>query len=59
MIIGAHAHLLRLMGPIIGVGLGVGIHDFSLIKQSVRNLAMGRNIQRNSLHRLLPHIAGR
>ena len=27
-----------LMGPIIGIGLGVGIHDFDLIKLSVRNL---------------------
>lgn len=29
-----------LMGPIIGMGLGVGIHDFDLIKRSLRNLAM-------------------
>ena len=29
-----------LMGPIIGIGLGVGIHDFDLIKRCVRNLAM-------------------
>lgn len=29
-----------LMGPIIGCGLGVGVHDFSLIKRSLRNLAM-------------------
>lgn len=28
-----------LMGPIIGIGLGVGIYDFSLIKRSARNLA--------------------
>jgi len=27
-----------LMGPIIGIGLGVGIHDFELIKRSFRNL---------------------
>lgn len=27
-----------LMGPIIGIGLGVGIYDFALIKQSARNL---------------------
>lgn len=27
-----------LMGPIIGMGLGVGIHDFELIKHSLRNL---------------------
>ena len=29
-----------LMGPIIGIGLGVGIHDFDLIKRCVRNLCM-------------------
>ncbi len=29
-----------LMGPIIGVGLAVGIHDFDLMKRSFRNLLM-------------------
>ncbi len=29
-----------LMGPIIGIGLGVGICDFMLIKRSLRNLLM-------------------
>lgn len=29
-----------LMGPIIGVGLGIGIHDFELLKRSLRNLAI-------------------
>ncbi len=29
-----------LMGPIIGIGLGVGIQDFELIKRSLRNLVM-------------------
>lgn len=29
-----------LMGPIIGLGLGVGIQDFPLLKQSLRNLLM-------------------
>ncbi len=29
-----------LMGPIIGIGLGVGVHDFELIKRCVRNLVM-------------------
>ena len=29
-----------LMGPIIGLGLGVGIHDFDLIKRCLRNLLM-------------------
>lgn len=29
-----------LMGPIIGIGLGVGIHDFVLIKRALRNLVI-------------------
>ncbi|MDE6286226.1 MAG: DUF389 domain-containing protein [Muribaculaceae bacterium] len=29
-----------LMGPIIGIGLGVGVHDFELIKRAFRNLLM-------------------
>lgn len=29
-----------LMGPIIGCGLGIGVHDFSLIQRSLRNLIM-------------------
>ena len=29
-----------LMGPIIGIGLAVGIEDFSLVKRSFRNLMM-------------------
>lgn len=29
-----------LMGPIIGIGLAVGIHDFDLMKRSFRNLFM-------------------
>ena len=29
-----------LMGPIIGIGLGVGIEDYPLIKQALRNLLM-------------------
>lgn len=29
-----------LMGPIIGIGLGVGIHDFDLLKRCIRNLLM-------------------
>lgn len=33
-----------LMGPIIGLGLGVGIHDFSLIKRCMRNLIMAAGI---------------
>ena len=29
-----------LMGPIIGIGLGIGIHDFELLTRSLRNLLM-------------------
>ncbi len=29
-----------LMGPIIGIGLAVGVHDFELMKRSFRNLMM-------------------
>ena len=29
-----------LMGPIIGIGLGIGIMDYVLLRQSLRNLAM-------------------
>lgn len=29
-----------LMGPIIGIGLGVGIYDFGLIKRGLRNLSV-------------------
>lgn len=29
-----------LMGPIIGIGLGVGVHDFTLLKRCIRNLVM-------------------
>lgn len=33
-----------LMGPIIGIGLGVGIHDFALIKRAARNLLMATTV---------------
>ena len=33
-----------LMGPIIGVGLGIGIQDFELIKRCIRNLIMAAGI---------------
>lgn len=33
-----------LMGPIIGMGLAVGIHDFELMKRSFRNLAIAAGI---------------
>lgn len=33
-----------LMGPIIGIGLGIGIQDFELIKRALRNLVMAAGI---------------
>jgi len=33
-----------LMGPIIGIGLAVGIHDFELMKRSFRNLMIAATI---------------
>lgn len=33
-----------LMGPIIGMGLAVGVHDFELMKRSFRNLAVAAGI---------------
>lgn len=33
-----------LMGPIIGMGLAVGVHDFELMKRSFRNLAIAAGI---------------
>lgn len=33
-----------LMGPIIGIGLAVGIHDFELMKRAFRNLAIAAGI---------------
>ena len=39
VIIGAML-ISTLMGPIMGIGLGVGIQDFELIKKSYKNLAI-------------------
>jgi len=33
-----------LMGPIIGIGLAVGVHDFDLMKRSFRNLCIAASI---------------
>lgn len=33
-----------LMGPIIGIGLAVGVHDFELMKRSFRNLMIAASI---------------
>lgn len=47
-----------LMGPIIGIGLGVGIHDFDLLKRCVRNLLMaaGFSIIASTLYFLISPV---
>jgi len=48
-----------LMGPIIGVGLGVGVHDFQLIKRCMRNLAMaaGFSVLASTLYFLISPVS--
>jgi len=48
-----------LMGPIIGIGLGVGICDFSLIKQALRNLVMaaGFSIVASTIYFLISPVS--
>lgn len=48
-----------LMGPIIGIGLGIGIHDFDLIKRGLRNLIMasGFSIMASTLYFLISPVA--
>ncbi len=48
-----------LMGPIIGIGLGVGIHDFDLIKRAVRNLVMatGFSVLTSTLYFLISPVS--
>lgn len=47
-----------LMGPIIGLGLGVGIHDFDLIKRCLRNLIMaaGFSVLASSIYFLISPV---
>lgn len=47
-----------LMGPIIGIGLGVGIHDFDLIKRAMRNLIMaaGFSVVASTLYFLISPV---
>ena len=47
-----------LMGPIIGIGLGVGIHDFELIKRALRNLLMaaGFSVLASTLYFLISPV---
>lgn len=49
-----------LMGPIIGVGLGIGIHDFELLSRSLRNLAMAAlfSIATSTLYFLISPVGG-
>lgn len=48
-----------LMGPIIGIGLGVGIQDFALLKRSLRNLAMaaGFSVIASTLYFLISPVS--
>jgi len=48
-----------LMGPIVGIGLGVGIYDFELIKRCGRNLAMagGFSILASTLYFLISPVS--
>ena len=48
-----------LMGPIIGIGLGVGVHDFQLIKRCLRNLAMaaGFSVLASTLYFLISPVS--
>ena len=48
-----------LMGPIIGIGLGVGIHDFGLIKRALRNLviAAGFSVVASTLYFLISPVS--
>lgn len=48
-----------LMGPIIGLGLGIGIQDFDLLKRSLRNLAMaaGFSVLASTLYFLISPVS--
>lgn len=48
-----------LMGPIIGIGLGVGIRDFELIKRALRNLIMatGFSVLTSTLYFLISPVS--
>lgn len=47
-----------LMGPIIGIGLGVGVRDFDLIKRALRNLLMatGFSVLTSTLYFLISPV---
>lgn len=48
-----------LMGPIIGIGLGVGVRDFELIKRALRNLIMatGFSVLTSTLYFLISPVS--
>lgn len=48
-----------LMGPIIGIGLGIGIQDFNLIKRAIRNLIMaaGFSVLTSTLYFLVSPVS--
>ncbi|MCM1137336.1 MAG: DUF389 domain-containing protein [Duncaniella sp.] len=48
-----------LMGPIIGIGLGIGIQDFELIKRALRNLVMaaGFSVLTSTLYFLVSPVS--
>lgn len=48
-----------LMGPIIGIGLGVGVQDFPLIKRALRNLLMatGFSVLTSTLYFLISPVS--
>ena len=48
-----------LMGPIIGIGLGVGVRDFDLIKRAMRNLIMatGFSVLTSTLYFLISPVS--
>lgn len=47
-----------LMGPIIGIGLGIGVHDYELIKRCLRNLLMaaGFSVLASTLYFLISPV---
>ena len=49
-----------LMGPIIGIGLGIGIHDFDLLSRSLRNLVMAAtfSIATSTVYFLISPVGG-
>ena len=48
-----------LMGPIIGIGLGIGVTDFNLVKRSVRNLVIAAlfSVLASTLYFLISPVA--